>query len=565
MVSPTPSPRAALRRSVPSAREGRNPLTIAALLSLWLAGPANWPLWDALYALPDVQGWRGVSFALALGGMVAAALFLLLIPLAWRWTFKPAIALLLLAAAVDAHFMGNYGVVLDPTMVRNMLQTDVREVRDLLSGQLLLSCIVLAGLPLWWVLRTQVNYQRWPVQLARNGLGALGALGLIVVLLLASFQDLSSTMRNHTKLRYLINPLDIVYSLGRVAYLANTKPKGPPAPIGLDATVAMRLAGARPPLVLLVVGEAARADHFSLNGYARNTNPELQSLDVLSFRNVLSCGTNTAASVPCMFSHLGRIGYEARNHDYENLLDLLQRAGVAVLWLDNQAGCKGVCDRVPHAAAQEPAPGGAQTDATLCPHDECFDEALLSGLTARFEALPVERRARGVVLVMHQMGSHGPAYWQRSPSTRKPFQPECTSNALQQCEQQQLINSYDNSIAYTDHVLASAIGWLKGQSGDYDPALLYVSDHGESLGENNLYLHGLPYAIAPHEQKHVPMIAWLPSGSAGPHGLDATCLRGLLDAPLSHDHLFHTMLGLARIAASEYRSVLDAFSPCRRL
>ena len=161
------------------------------------------------------------------------------------------------------------------------------------------------------------------------------------------------------------------------------------------------------------------------------------------------------------------------------------------------------------------------------------------------------------------MGSHGPAYFKRSPVGRKPFQPECTTAVLQQCDHQALLNVYDNSIAYTDHVLAATLKWLATRELDHDAALLYVSDHGESLGENNLYLHGLPFALAPREQTHVPMLLWL-APQAGTAGRAAqTCLTGRLDVPLTHDNLFHSVLGLLGVQASEYKPALDAFATCR--
>jgi lipid A ethanolaminephosphotransferase len=233
-----------------------------------------------------------------------------------------------------------------------------------------------------------------------------------------------------------------------------------------------------------------------------------------------------------------------------------------VLWLDNQSGCKGLCARVPNAMARDAPPGTRHEDG-LCQADECLDEALLTGLDQRLAALPEAQRARGVVLVLHQMGSHGPAYYKRAPPQRKPFMPECATNVLQQCERQTLVNTYDNSIAYTDHVLASAIGWLNRQTGAHDPALLYVSDHGESLGENNLYLHGLPYAVAPREQKHVPMVAWFAPQTASAAALDLNCLAAKRDAALTHDHLFHSVMGLLGLRSSEYQSTLDAFASCR--
>jgi lipid A ethanolaminephosphotransferase len=258
-----------------------------------------------------------------------------------------------------------------------------------------------------------------------------------------------------------------------------------------------------------------------------------------------------------MFSHRGRKGFEARKQDDENLLDLLQRAGLAVLWIDNQAGCKGVCERIPQTMADNPPPA----DKRLCSDGECLDDVLLQGIDQRLAALPQARRDQGVVLVLHQMGSHGPAYYKRSPSTRKPFLPECTTNVLQQCERQALVNAYDNSIAYTDHVLAQAIAWLAQHADRYDTALLYVSDHGESLGENNLYLHGLPYALAPREQTHVPMLLWLAPGAA--RSLQPACLPAQRNAAWSHDNLFHSVLGLVGVTASEYQPALDVLAACR--
>lgn len=534
----------------PSSREW-NPLTLALLTAVWIAAVANWPLWRALLALPENLSGRGALFTLGFAGLIAALTLVLLSAAAWRRAIKPAAALLLVPAAAGAHFMGTYGVVIDPTMMTNVLQTNPTETRDLLSLRLLASLLVIGVLPVAWMWRLPVRRLGFGAQFGRNLAGALAALAVGAALLFSIFADLSATMRNHKSLRYLINPHNSFYALGVLAHQANAKPAGPPLPIGQDATLAARPAGARPPLFLLVIGETARADHFSLNGYARPTNPQLARLDVVSFRDVTSCGTNTAASVPCMVSHLGREGYLARERDHENLLDLAWRAGLAVLWLDNQSGCKGVCERVPNAMAPDGAPPA------LCSEGECLDEALLHGLDARIAALPAERRARGVLLVMHQMGSHGPAYWRRSPADGKPFQPECETNVLQQCDRQALTNAYDNSIAYTDRVLARAIDWLQRQQAGFEPLMLYVSDHGESLGENGLYLHGLPYAVAPREQTHVPMVVWTPSTER------RQCLAGQRDTPLSHDHLFHTVAGALGIRASEYRAALDLFAACR--
>ena len=538
-------------------------MTLAVLSALWIAVFANWPLWRALLALPETNSFRGALFVVGLGVMIAALITALLALAAWGLSIKPMITLLVLAAAFGAHFMGTYGIVIDSTMMINVVQTDPREVRDLLSPRLVLSVLFLAGVPLLLVWRARLQRLGMLAQLGRNTLGLVMALSVLVALVFALFADLSTTMRNNKSLRYLINPLNSFYALADLGLRANAKPGGPPLVIGADARIAPRAAGTRPPLVLLMVGETARSDHFALNGYARPTNPELSALDLVSFREVSSCGTNTATSLPCMFSHLGKARFEARERDSENLLDLVQRAGMAVLWLDNQAGCKGLCEHVPNAHAIDAAPGNAAPPVPICQDGECLDEALLIGLDSRLAALPADKRERGVLLVLHQMGSHGPAYFKRSPPSRKPFMPECSTNVLQQCDRASLINAYDNSIAYTDHVLAQTVLWLNGQSANFETAMLYVSDHGESLGDNNLYLHGLPYALAPREQTHVPMVLWLGPRAQGDANSQTACLRAQRDLALTHDNLFHSVLGLLGIRAGEYKPGLDAFAACR--
>ncbi len=556
------------------------PTGLIVATSVWIATLGNLVLWSGLWRLSALQGARGLAFGAALALMIAAALALLASLLAWRWTLKPALVALLLAAAAGAHFMAAYGVVIDPAMMTNVLQTDPHEAGDLLSMRLVLTVLALGVLPALAVWRLPVRYAPWPRQLARNaGLFAAAAAVLAAAGLMA-FQPLASTLRNHHELRYQINPLNSLYALAHAALRPLWRGHLPLRPLGEDAMLGATRAGApRPPLLVLVLGETARSGNFGINGYERPTTPELAREQVATFRNAWSCGTSTAASVPCMFSHLGRDGFEGRTADFENLLDVIRHAGMAVLWIDNQSGCKGVCERVASfstAGTQNPV---------WCADGECFDEVMLQGLDARIAALPAAQRARGVVVVLHQMGSHGPAYHKRSPQAFKRFQPECASNNLQDCTREEVVNAYDNSIAYTDHFLASTIHWLQAQEGQsppgrpkgteppwgatpqvsggpYQTAMVYLADHGESLGENNLYLHGLPYAIAPDVQKRVPWISWLSPGFELHSGVTAGCLQSLRDAPLSHDHFFHSVLGLLHVQTRAYQPAMDVYAGC---
>jgi lipid A ethanolaminephosphotransferase len=259
-----------------------------------------------------------------------------------------------------------------------------------------------------------------------------------------------------------------------------------------------------------------------------------------------------------MFSHLGREANAKNDIPYENLLDVLQRAGMQVLWLDNQSGCKGVCDRVPNFSTLE------LKDPALCTDGECFDDIMLRVLPERLAQLEKAGGAgpasAGTVVVLHQMGNHGPAYFKRTPADMKVFQPECRSNVLQDCPAQDIVNAYDNAVRYTDHLLAQTVRWLKSQ--ERPTAMLYVSDHGESLGEKGLYLHGMPYMMAPKEQTHVPMVMWLSKPLQSQLGWDSACWKKQASEPISHDHLFHSVLTLAQVKTRWQKPALDVFSGC---
>ncbi len=545
--------------AAPPPATGWHPTRLLWVLCAWLVTVGNLPLWLALGQLPELSAARLGLLVPLLSGILGTALAALLGLLVWPRWLKPVGLVLLLTVTSSSYFMLSYGVVIDPTMVANTLQTDAREVRDLLSLNMLGALLVGVVLPgVWW--------WRQPVRRvpARRLAWQQGALSLLAVLLSAglfwlAFQDLASLMRNHKPLRYMINPFNTLYALGRASVGQAAQAQTPLQPLGLDAQAATASGPDAAPLIVLVVGETARAANFGLQGYERDTTPRLRALqaqgDLVYFSNVSSCGTNTQTSVPCMFSHLGRTDFSDNRDRHENVLDVLQRAGLAVLWLDNQSGCKGVCERVPNASTRS-------LDVPDWCHDgECHDEIMLHGLNARLAELPAERRAKGTVVVLHQMGSHGPAYYLRTPPQHKAFTPECASSTLQDCDPAALRNSYDNTIRYTDHFLAQTVAWLQQQP--QPGALLYVSDHGESLGENGLYLHGMPYAMAPREQTHVPMLAWLSPAFQQQRGVTADCLRPQAGQALSHDHLFHSLLGLSGVQTQVRQPALDIFGACQ--
>lgn len=516
------------------------------LSALYFSMFSNGAFWRAAIADPLPQ-WR---FVLSLFLVVTALHALLLGLVANRWILRPLLAVLLLVTAVASHYMSAYGVYLDADMLRNVLHTDSKESSELLSPRLLvpLACSLLPIALLWRVRLRKRGAARAVVVRAAFLLLMAGVAGCGVML---SSQDFSSLFRNHREVRYLVTPANYVVSLSHVLLSSPPGPKKALLPVGLDARQ-IRETG-KPRLLLLVVGETARARNWGLNGYARQTTPELARIpELINFPQVTACGTSTEVSLPCMFSPYGRRDYnEGRIRSHQSLLHVLDHAGIATLWRDNQSGCKGVCDGLPIERLDD------ARDPDLCNGKRCLDEILLKDLQAQLSPVKGDR-----VVVLHQLGNHGPNYFERYPPAFKRFTPTCDNPELGQCEREHIVNAYDNALLYTDHVLAQAIGFLRQQDG-YDTALIYVSDHGESLGEKGLFLHGMPHAIAPEEQTRVPMVMWFSPGFVSDAGLDLACLRREAAQPASHDNLFPSILGLLQVDTREYQPGLDLFSKCR--
>ncbi|MFZ9528646.1 MAG: phosphoethanolamine transferase, partial [Burkholderiales bacterium] len=358
----------------------------------------------------------------------------------------------------------------------------------------------------------------------------------------------ASFLREHKELRQRANPVYFMSSAMKFARQSfESTSNRPMVVVGADAVI--------PPtdltreLVILVVGETARADHFSLNGYERDTNPRLRQLNVFSASNFQACGTSTAVSVPCMFMLDGETKSTLEINKQENLLDVLQRSGVNVLWRDNNSDSKGVASRVQYEDFRSPKIN------PVC-DTECRDEGMLAGLQQYIDLHP-----RGdILIVLHQMGNHGPAYYKRYPPAFEKFKPACKESDLSRCSREEIVNAYDNAILYTDHFLAKAIELLKKNDSRFETALFYVSDHGESLGENGIYLHGMPKSIAPEAQLHVPAVMWFGRNF---HAVTPSALREKSKMRFSHDNVFHTILGFFEIESETYRPLKDILNEAK--
>ena len=531
------------------------PEVLVLLTSVILAVFYNGPLWSRVMGIHPGSTPGDVLFLASWFVFLVAFMNFFFVAIAFRSAVKPVLLTLLMLAAVSHYFMTQYGAVINTEMVQNVFETDSREALEYLNMNLATALALTGLLPMLLLGLVPVKGRTFPKQLTVNLASMAISVAAIGLVAYAFFPDYASLFRNDRQVRLLANPTSSIYSV--MNYLHDRYSRDTSAtitPTGSDVTKSPQWKKhLRHTLVVLVAGETARADSFSLDGYARLTNPLLVNDDIINFTRVSSCGTATATSLPCMFSPLSRDDYsDAAGKGSESLLDVLQRAGISVVWRDNNSGCKGTCDRVEYENLSH------LTLPEYCKSDgECFDEVLLEGLHKLVKAHPGD-----LAVVLHQQGSHGPAYFQRVPEEFEKFTPSCHSSQLTACDRQTIINAYDNTILYTDWVLDKTIKLLQHEFADMDTALVYVSDHGESLGENNLYLHGAPYLVAPSQQTHVPMLAWISDNYRTDFSIDVECVRNEQRLPLSHDNFFHSVLGMLQLDTAVYNPDLDIFAPC---
>lgn len=522
------------------------------LAAVWLVLVDNGSFWQLI--LDVSAGWDQPApwFAASIFIVSVALVNLVLTLLTFGRTARYILFALLCLSAAAGYFMSQYGVMLDEGMLGNILETDRAEAMELISARLFLTVVLLGAVPGVLIWRLLPAGQRWSRILAEKAAVVGVTLLVLAVTVTPFYKDYASLARNHREIRHLLNPINYLQSVYVLAANGLSTPAVAMS-VGEDARKGVRWAGlTHKTLTVLVIGETARADNFSLGGYQRNTNPRLANVPVTYFSNVEACGTATRVSLPCMFSDLNRSNYSKSAAKYrEGLLDVIQHAGIRTLWLDNNAGCKGVCSQATTRQITASDVSGR------CVDGECFDEVLLDELRKEIGAIEED-----TVIVLHQNGSHGPSYYRRYPEKFRKFTPDCRSDEFSDCTREEIINSYDNTIYYTDYFLGQIVDLLEKASDKLDTAMLYVSDHGESLGEYGLYLHGTPYFVAPEYQTHVPMLSWMSSAYQHEFGIDRDCLDHRHAVQLSHDHLFHSVLGLMNISTSVYDSELDLFAAC---
>lgn len=449
------------------------------------------------------------------------AVFCVCALIANKYLAKPIMAIFIIVGASASYFIKEYGVIIDHNMIGNAANTDPREIKDLVSLYMFgyLFCVMVV--PLFILFRLEIGYGKLGINLAKQIITVIISAAMLGCVLFFHSQSIVPFFRSNNNLRMYNVPFYQLYSIIKFIKLKYAK-KRILKKIGTDATQNPSIKQQKR-LLVLVIGETARAANYAALGYTKNnTNFYTNKLGARFYKGT-SCGTYTAKSLPCMLSYKTKATHSQEDFE-ENVTDVLAHAGVKTSWYDNNSGgCKGQCDRL--ADAKE--------------YSAPFDDILLKDLEKNLASNPGNE-----MIVLHLQGSHGPSYFKRYPKSFKRFTPTCDTSKLNKCSLEAVVNTYDNSLLYTDYLLSRFIKLLLAKK-DVKSELIYLSDHGESLGENGVFLHGMPYFLAPDEQKQIPVMIW------GQKHIR----KGVKD--ISQDDLFSTILGYFGVKSKVYDKSLD--------
>lgn len=473
----------------------------------------------------------------ALGSLACLLLF-------WRFSTKLLSVLFLLINSSVFYFVKTYNVSVDEEMLINVLQTNKAETADLLNVTWGVYVFILGVIPSVFITFIHIS----PIKIWQRFVSVLSFIGITAAIVVPNLGEVAPFLRNNKPLKYQLIPVNYIGAI--ISYVKHHRKKPDFITIGNDAEFVKYWQNEKYNLIIFIVGETARAANFGFDGYERDTTEPLNlyRANIVNYTNAWSCGTSTAVSVPCMFSKDSRNNYDNGSLEYtENVLDILHKNSYDVLWLDNNSDCKSTCDRVEQII--------------FCKenHDKCNDFVMFPALEER-----LQKNRQNTAIFLHQIGSHGPKYYLRYTPEFARFQPECKTEKLNECDLTEVRNTYDNTILFTSHIVAQTIETAKKYADKYNTLVFYVSDHGESLGEHGFYLHSAPYVIAPDEQKHIPFLIWASDETYSVLGIDKECLQKNASAIISHDNIFHTLLGLSGIKTAEYTPDMDLFSTCRK-
>lgn len=529
------------------------------LLAIFITLIPNIAIYTDVYHILSKLDNFSIGFVISIPFFFIFAYNIIFNVVTWPFITKPLSVILILLSCALFFAEYNYGIFFDRNMIQNIFETDASEATSYSSWFALMWFVVIGILPAIIFSCIRIKKESAIKFILKKILYVIASAAGIVLIAAMYYQDYASVVRNNKYLGDRMVPASFIHST--IQYIHRTyftKPI-PYTQIGLDAhqtPAALKQAESKPTLLIMVLGETARAQNYQVNGYARDTTPYTNDLpNMIRFSDAASCGTATAISVPCMFSRMNRENLNlAKAPRQDNVLDIFERAGIDVLWKENDGGDKKVAQHIKKITLDP------KQKSPLCDGSTCYDMALLNNLDQQINQMKGNR-----VIVLHLIGSHGPTYYKRYPPNMNYYKPNCNRADIENCSVQQIKNTYDNTLRYTDFVLKALVNKLKSKSDQFNSALIYMSDHGESLGEDGIFLHGAPYSFAPIYQRRVPLMVWLSNGIQKENGISLKCMKSYSKKTnhFSQDNLFDSLLGIMDVKTSVYRPQQDIFSSCR--
>lgn len=483
----------------------------------------HYPFYTFVFKNIDYQSLNGITIIISLIVLMLVANYIVfyLICFLSRFVGKFLLVLFFTINAIAVYFINTYSVIIDESMISNVLNTNYEESSSFFSIKLIVYIVLLGVIPGIYIIKAKIINGTLKKFLITTSLTLL----FILTLVFANASNWLWIDKNSKTLGGLAMPWS--YSVNIALFYIHKHKENEKEILLPNATIKDN----NKSVVVLVIGESARSQNFSLYGYKKNTNPLLSKTDNLFHFEATSCATYTTAGVKCILS------YKDTDELYEILPNYLYRNNVEVIWRTTNWGEPPV-----HIKNYQ------NRDVLMpnCNGEGCnYDEVLLTGLKEQILASQKNK----ILIVLHTSTSHGPTYSKKYPPQFEIFKPVCNSVELGNCSQTELINAYDNTIIYTDYILNKIIENLK-ELKEYNCAMIFVSDHGESLGEKNLYMHGLPKSIAPKEQYEIPFIVWFSDSSK--HLKPNTVL--------SQSYVFHSVLNFLSIQSPIYNEKMNIFT-----
>jgi lipid A ethanolaminephosphotransferase len=480
------------------------------------------PFFKFVFNNLDYKSLNGITIIISLvvAMLVVNAFVLYLIFFLSQSVGKFLLILFFIISSIAVYFINTYNVIIDKTMIGNILNTRYEESSSFFSSGLIMYLILFGIIPVIFIIKVKIIKVTVKKFLINFSLTLLFILSLVYL----NSSNWLWIDKNSTKLGALAMPWSYMVNTSR--YYIHKNQENKKEILLPNATIK----DSEKSIAVLVIGESARSENFSLYGYEKPTNPLLSKIENVYSFNASSCATYTTAGVKCILEH------KNTSKLYEILPNYLYRNNVEVIWRTTNWGEPPI--HIKNIFNKNDLKKG-------CDGEECnYDEILLNGLKEQISASKKDK----ILIILHTSTSHGPTYNKKYPPKFEKFKPVCESVELGKCTPEELMNAYDNTIVYTDYILSSLINTLK-QLKEYNSTMLFVSDHGESLGENNLYMHGIPASIAPKEQLEIPFIVWLSDNSK----------KLKPNETLSQNHVFHSVLNFLAIESPIYDENMNIF------